>query len=266
MSQPSSQAPLAASARYDVLGTGISITTPEAALATLRQWARDGRGRYVCIRDMHGIMLARRDATLARIHAAADMVTPDGMPVALLGRMRGLPVERTCGPDLMLDAFAAAGEGAVEGGFVHYLYGGVEGRAQELARSLRHRYPAAIIAGEETPPFRPVTEDELTALAGRIAASGAHIVWIGLSTPKQEYLMERLAPLVSATLIGVGAAFDIHSGHATRPPHWMRRLCLEGVYRLAMEPRRLWRRYLVLAPQFAVLALWQHIRLRLSRS
>lgn len=254
MKQPEQCAPT----RYDVLGVGISITTPAKAVQTLLQWSRDRQGRYVCIRDMHGIMLARRDKALARIHALADMVTPDGMPVALLGRLRGLPVERTCGPDLVLDVF----EASAEAGIVHFLYGGGEGRAQELASEMRRRYPGVNIAGAETPPFRPLDEEELVALARRIDNSGAHIAWIGLSTPKQEYLMARLAPLTGATLIGVGAAFDMHTGHVARAPHWMRSLCLEGVYRLALEPRRLWRRYLVLGPQFLVLALVQHARLR----
>lgn len=246
--------------RYDVLGTAISVTTPVKALDTLIRWSRDAQGRYVCIRDMHGIMLARRDEALADAHAGAGMVTPDGMPVAILGRMRGLGVERTCGPDLMLDTFAASRAA----GLIHFLYGGQQGRAEELAETLRRRYPGAVVAAAEMPPFRPLDEEELSALAARITRSGAHIVWIGLSTPKQEYLMARLAPLVSATLIGVGAAFDMHTGHVRRAPRWMRSLCLEGVFRLLNEPRRLWRRYLVLGPQFLVLALVQHARFRLG--
>lgn len=246
--------------RYDVVGTGISITTPVDAVQTLIRWSRDAHGRYVCIRDMHGIMLARRDKVLACAHAGASMVTPDGMPVAMLGRMRGLGVERTCGPDLMLDVLAAS----PSAGLVHFLYGGGKGRAMELSEALSRRYPGAVIASAETPPFRPPDEAELAALAGRITRSGAHIVWIGLSTPKQEYLMARLAPLVSATLIGVGAAFDMHTGHVRRAPRWMRSACLEGVYRLINEPRRLWRRYLVLGPQFLVLAIVQHLRFRLG--
>ena len=250
-------------ASFDVLGTGVSVITPEGAVATLLAWARDDIGRYVCIRDAHGVMLARRDPELARIHREAAMVTPDGMPLALLGKLRGLPVERTCGPDLMLDMFAASCAGQVK----HYLYGGRDGVAQELAARLLQRFPGAAIAGMETPPFRPIEEieeKELRDLATRINASGADLVWVGLSTPKQERLMHRLAPLVRATLIGVGAAFDLHAGHMERAPRWMQRLCLEGVYRFLKEPRRLWRRYLLLAPQFLALALIQHFRLGFS--
>jgi N-acetylglucosaminyldiphosphoundecaprenol N-acetyl-beta-D-mannosaminyltransferase len=245
---------------FDVLGTGVSITTPAGAVQALLAWSDDDCGRYVCIRDAHGVMLARRDIQLAAIHREAAMVTPDGMPLALLGKLRGLPVRRTCGPDLMLDMFAASRDGAV----AHYLYGGREGIARELAARLRARFPGVSIRGEETPPFRPIDDRELRELAGRIAASGAAIVWIGLSTPKQEKLMHRLAPLVGATLIGVGAAFDLHAGYMERAPRWMQKICLEGAYRLFKEPRRLWRRYLLLAPQFLVLALAQHARLALA--
>ncbi len=255
--RPSSAVPIAC---FDVLGTGISVITPGGAVATLLAWAQDDIGRYVCIRDAHGVMLARRDPELARIHREAAMVTPDGMPLAILGKLRNLPVERTCGPDLMLDMFAASQGGQVR----HYLHGGGDGVAQELAARLTERFPGASIAGIETPPFRPIEDGELRDLAARIDASGADLVWVGLSTPKQEKLMHRLAPLVRATLIGVGAAFDLHAGHMERAPRWMQRLCLEGVYRLFKEPRRLWRRYLLLAPQFLALALIQHFRLGFS--
>jgi N-acetylglucosaminyldiphosphoundecaprenol N-acetyl-beta-D-mannosaminyltransferase len=252
--QQPSAAPLPS---FDVLGTGVSVTTPVGAVETLLTWAQDDLGRYVCIRDAHGVMLARQDAELAQIHREAAMVTPDGMPLAILGKLRGLPVDRTCGPDLMLDLFAASRDGQVK----HYLYGGGDGIAQELAGKLRARFPGVAITGEETPPFRAIKDGELRDVAARITASGADIVWVGLSTPKQERLMHRLAPLVGATLIGVGAAFDLHAGHMERAPRWMQNLCLEGVYRFFNEPRRLWRRYLVLAPQFLVLALIQHVSL-----
>ena len=249
-------------ASFDVLGIPISMTDPQRACALLLAWTRDQAGRFVCIRDMHGVMLARRDTELSAIHRRAAMVTPDGMPLALIGKLRGLDVERTCGPDLMLKLFD---EGRAAG-LRHYLYGGREGIAAELGQAMRHHYPGAIIVAEETPPFHSLDDGALTDLAARIDSQEADIVWIGLSTPKQERLMDRLAPLVRSTLVGVGAAFDIHSGHVGRAPHWMQRLCLEGVYRLLREPRRLWRRYLVLGPQFLVLAGMQQVRLGKRRA
>lgn len=243
-------------ATFDVLGVGVSVVTLESAVTALIDWAGDDCGRFVCIRDAHGVMLARKDAAFAQIHDDAAMVTPDGMPLALLGKLRGLPVKRTCGPDLMLQLAGAS----PKAGISHYFYGGRDGIAQELAEKMRAQFPGITIVGEETPPFRPISDAELRDLAVRIKTSGADIVWIGLSTPKQEHLMARLAPLGSATLIGVGAAFDVHSGHMERAPQWMQKVCLEGVYRFMMEPRRLWRRYLVLAPRFLALASAQYVK------
>ena len=234
-------------ASFDVLGVPVSVVTPETALNTIVAWASDETGRYVCIRDVHGVMRAQDDAELLDIHRRAAMVTPDGMPLALIGKRRGLPVERTTGPDLMLAAMARPE-------LRHYLYGGGSGVAQLLETRLRSLPTDPLIVGLETPPFRAETDDELDALAARIRASNANTVWIGLSTPKQERVMARLAPLTGATLIGVGAAFDIHAGLMKRPPRWVQRSSLEGVYRFCKEPRRLWYRYLVLAPRFAALA------------
>jgi N-acetylglucosaminyldiphosphoundecaprenol N-acetyl-beta-D-mannosaminyltransferase len=241
---------------YDVVGTPVSVVTPATALARLLAWAADSKGRYVCIRDVHGVMRARDDAELARIHREADMITPDGMPIAKIGKWRGLPVERTSGPDLMLEAMRVS----PELGLKHYFHGGAEGVADLLKDKLTARFPGLQVVGTECPPFREITEEELQDVAKRVAESGAQFVWIGLSTTKQEKLMARLAPMVPATLVGVGAAFDIHSDRITRAPKWMRGLALEGVYRLLIEPRRLWYRYLVLAPKFVVLATIQHLR------
>jgi len=245
---------------YDVLGIPVSVLTPKRAVDTILAWAGDERGRFVCIRDVHGVMLARRNAELARIHHLADMVTPDGMPIALIGKKRGLPVERTCGPDLMPLVL----EAGVANGLGHYFYGGRDGVAQELAAKMQARFPGLVVAGAETPPFRVLEDAELADLASCITASGADVVWVGLSTPKQERLMHRLAPMIRATLIGVGAAFDLHSGNMERAPEWTHRLCLEGVYRLVKEPKRLWRRYLVMAPHFMLLAGYQQLRFRLG--
>lgn len=235
---------------YHILGVKVSVVTPETAVGTLIAWAQDDHGRLVCVRDAHGIMQAQRDQEFKQIHCQADMVTPDGMPLALIGKLRGLSVERTCGPDLMLDVIAASNAA----GLKHYFYGGREGIADQLAARMRSFAPGVDIVGIQCPLFRDLSDSEVAALAKEFNALDADIIWIGLSTPKQERLMARLRPLVTGTLIGVGAAFDVHSGHLTRAPQWMQTLCLEGVYRLIREPRRLWHRYLVLAPQFAWLA------------
>jgi N-acetylglucosaminyldiphosphoundecaprenol N-acetyl-beta-D-mannosaminyltransferase len=231
---------------FDVLGVPVSVTSLADASARIRSWSRDRVGRFVCIRDVHGIMQARSDPALLDIHQRAAMVTPDGMPLVWVGRRRGLPVQRTCGPDL-IERLVADG---VADGLRHYFFGGKPGVAERLAANFADKYPRLRVVGTETPPFWDLSDTELRELARRIIGSGADIVWIGLSTPRQEFLMDRLVGLTPATLIGVGAAYDFHTGAVKRAPRWMQKSGLEWSFRLVSEPRRLWRRYLVMAPKF----------------
>jgi N-acetylglucosaminyldiphosphoundecaprenol N-acetyl-beta-D-mannosaminyltransferase len=180
------------------------------------------------------------------IQHQAALVTPDGMPLVWLGRLAGAVLERTSGSDLMEKVISDS----VASGLRHYLYGGKPGIAQLLQKALEQRYPGAQIVGATTPPFRDLTAAELTDLSVTVRDAGADVIWIGLSTPKQEYLMHRLVAVTSATLVGVGAAFDYQSGVIRRAPRWAQRTGFEWLFRLATEPRRLWRRYLVLLPLF----------------
>ena len=174
------------------------------------------------------------------------MITPDGLPIALLGKLRGIPVQRTCGPDL-IDVLCAR---SVDTGLSHYFYGGKEGVAKKLAENFERKYPGLKIVGYESPPFRGIDDQSDPEAVARIRASGADVVWIGLSSPKQDMWMLQHYKQLSQTLIGVGAAFDFHTGEVRRAPRWMQKTMLEWLFRLASEPRRLWRRYLLLAPRF----------------
>lgn len=238
--------PAAPAGTFDILGVPVSVTSLADASARIRSWRGDESGRFVCIRDVHGIMQAQADENLRTIHHRAAMVTPDGMPLVWIGRRRGLAVGRTCGPDLIQQVI----DDGLSDGVRHFFYGGKPGVAEQLAAKFLARYPSALIVGTETPPFRDLDDSELRALARRIRDSRADIVWIGLSTPRQEILMDKLAPVGSATLIGVGAAYDFHTGAVKRAPKWMQKSGLEWSFRLVSEPRRLWRRYLVMAPKF----------------
>lgn len=231
---------------YDVLGVPISATTLDSASAVIATWAEDDVGRCVFIRDVHGVMQAQDDPVLMQLHHQAAMVTPDGMPLVWLGQRAGLNVSRTCGPDLMERVLADS----PETGLKHFFYGGKPGVAEQLKANFQTRFPGLRVVRTDTPPFRSLTPTELVQLAREINDSRADVVWVGLSTPKQEHLMHALAPNVRATLIGVGAAFDFHTGSVQRAPHWMRGAGLEWSWRLASEPRRLWRRYLIMAPRF----------------
>lgn len=231
---------------YFVLGIPLSVTNLNQAADCIEQWAGDDQGRFVCIRDVASLTAMSDDPDLAALHNEASMVTPDGMPLVLLGKLRGLPVERTCGPDL-IDLVCARSVGA---GLKHYFYGGKEGVAERLARVFAAKYPGMKVVGYECPPFRRLTEAEDAACVARIKASGADVVWVGISSPKQDIWMREHYRRLSQTLIGVGAAFDFHAGTVRRAPRWMQRSGLEWLFRLLSEPRRLWRRYLVLAPKF----------------
>ena len=232
--------------RFDVLGVPVSAVTMAAAAARIERWAGDRTGRFVCVRDVASLMAIAEDPAIAALHRQAAMIVPDGMPLVWIGRKRGLPVERVCGPDLFEDMMRrSAGTG-----LRHYFYGGKPGVAARLAARVRERFPGALIAGTSTPPFRKLGEAEREETLAQIAASGADVVWVGMSSPKQDVWMWQNAHRLPQTLIGVGAAFDFHTGEIARAPRWMQTSGLEWLFRLLSEPRRLWRRYLVVAPRF----------------
>lgn len=234
--------------RFDVLGVPVSALTMATALDTLDAWIRAQTPHYVCVTGVHGVMESQHDEELRRIHARAGLVTTDGMPLVWLAHLRGLKhVERVYGPDLMLACCAAFRRA----GHRHYFYGGAPGIAERLAARLVARFPGLEVAGVMTPPFRTLTPDEDDEVVSRISAARADIVWVGLSTPKQERWMASHVGRVDApVLVGVGAAFDFHAGVKRQAPHWMRRHGLEWLFRLGSEPRRLGPRYLVNNPLF----------------
>jgi N-acetylglucosaminyldiphosphoundecaprenol N-acetyl-beta-D-mannosaminyltransferase len=191
----------------------------------------------------------------------ADMILPDGAPVAWIMRLRGAEIsQRVCGPDIML----ALCERSVSEGWRHYFYGGTEGTAEALGRAMQKKYPGLKIAGFDCPPFRSLTSIEIEASIDRINAAKPDLVWIGLGCPKQElWMAEHRSRINGAVLLGVGAAFDFHSGRVQRAPVWMRTYGLEWLHRLISEPTRLWRRYLIAAPRFCVASLTEAVRLKL---
>lgn len=242
--------------RYNILGVGVSALT----LATARDRVVGTRGQlrrgYICVTTVHGLDEARADPAFRKILNSSWLTTPDGMPLVWLGP-RG--VERVYGPDLLL-AVCDAGRAV---GLTHYFYGGNPGVADELAARLTARFPGLAIVGTHTPPFRPLDATEAAALHADIARTRPDVIWVGLSTPKQERFMAEYAPTLDAgVLIGVGAAFDFHSGRVRQAPRWMQRSGLEWFFRLCTEPRRLGPRYLKTNPRFVLRALAQLIGLR----
>ena len=242
--------------RYNVLGVGVSALT----LAQARDLVLVARGArqlgYVCVTPVHAVDEAQRDPAFRKILNESFLTTPDGMPLVWLAPAG---VERVYGPDLML-AVCDAGRAS---GLRHYFYGGAPGVAELLREKLSARFPGLEIVGTFAPPYRPLTADELTALRADVTRTRPDIIWVGLGTPKQErFMAEHWRTLDAGLLIGVGAAFDFHSGRISQAPRWMQRSGLEWLFRLGTEPRRLAPRYLKTNPLFVLRVLAQKTGLK----
>ncbi len=244
--------------RQDVLGAPIDVGHWGGAIAAILRWAADGESRYVCACNVHSVVTARHDEHLARAVRGADLVLPDGAPVAWLMRRSGHDLQqRVSGPDLMWQYFAAADAY----GDSIYLYGSTEETLQRLSARIAQAFPGLRIAGMLSPAFRELSVKEDEEIVRAINASGATTVWVSLGCPKQELWMAEHQGRIEAVMVGVGAAFAFHAGMARRAPLWMQRLSLEWLHRLLSEPNRLWRRYAYTNVQFV----WASIAQLLSR-
>jgi len=234
----------------NVLGVGVSAVNPDLATSEIRRWVQAREHHYVCVSGVHGVMECQRDPVLKAIHNRAGLVLPDGMPLAWWVRGAGHPeADRVCGPEFMPHLFN------VLQNYRHFFYGASEKTLDRLLTNLSTQFPQARIVGAHSPPFRPMTREEDRSVVRKINDSEADIVWVGLSTPKQErWMAAHCRSLKAAALIGVGAAFDMHAGNVVRAPKFLRRTGFEWTYRLVLEPRRLWRRYLANNPAFVFLA------------
>ena len=215
---------------------------------------------YLCPTGVHGVIEAYKSPDFRRILNRAAFNVADGMPIVLVSRALGhRQAERAFGPDMMW----AILEDSAPMGARHFFYGGNEGVAAALADRAVEAFPGLQVAGFHCPPFRPLTEVEEAEVAQSINSSGADVVWVGLSTPKQERWIAAMRDRLDVKLIcSVGAAFDYHTGSIKPAPAWMKRTALEWLYRLIQEPRRLWRRYLEIVPTFLILVALQLSGLR----
>lgn len=237
-------------ATFRIGGVRVHAASFDAAVGEVLGWCQTRQQHYVCVRDAHGIVRAQTDEDLMTAHEAAGLVVTDGMPLVWLARALGLSAERVVGRDLML---AICDQGQTLG-LRHYFYGGAPGVAEALAAELQNRFPGLIVAGAYCPPFRELTADEDASICAEINDSGADVVWVGLSTPKQEYWMAaHQGRIRAAAMLGVGAAFDYLTGNAAPAPGWMQRAGLEWIYRVWQDPARLLQRYLWVVPQFGLI-------------
>ncbi|MCS7067203.1 MAG: WecB/TagA/CpsF family glycosyltransferase [Meiothermus sp.] len=246
--------------RTNVLGVGISAINIPMALEALEDFIQRKHRTYVCITGVHGVMESQADPELRKIHNQAGLVTPDGMPMVWLSRLAGHKhVDRVYGPDLML----AVCQASLHKGYRHFFYGGHEGVPELLRDRLQERFPGLQVVGTYSPPFRPLTPEEDAAIVAQINEARPDIVWVGLSTPKQErWMATHLGKIEAPVMIGVGAAFDFHAGLKPQAPRWMQRSGLEWLFRMLSEPRRLARRYLQNNPKFVMAVLMQMLGLR----
>jgi len=245
-----------------ILGMRLDATSYPDAVERILGWARAGESRYLCAASVNNVMEAHDSRAFLRIMNGADLVTPDGMPLVWGLRMLGArEATRVYGPDLTPVALAAAQREGIPVGF----YGASEGTLERLFTVVRRRYPTLQIAYAFAPPFRPLTASEDAAVVGAIRESGARILFVGLSTPKQERWMAAHRGSIPAVMLGVGAAFDFLAGVKPQAPAWMQNSGLEWLFRLATEPRRLFWRYLKHNPRFAALFAWQLLHVSKER-
>jgi exopolysaccharide biosynthesis WecB/TagA/CpsF family protein len=244
----------------NVLGVMIDGVDYDAAVARIMRASHDGRPYAVSALAVHGVMTGHQDAAHRARLNSLDLVTPDGQPVRWALNLlhgAGLP-ERVYGPTLTLKVC----ERAAADGLPIYLYGSKPETLARLQASLREQFPALVIAGAEPSKFRQLTSDEKTEVVTRIRASGAHLTIVGLGCPRQEVWAYEYRDALSMPVLAVGAAFDFHAGTVSQAPTWMQERGLEWLYRLTREPRRLWRRYLILNPWYVTLVAAQALRLR----
>ena len=239
---------LAGERRANVLGVGVSaISMTQAVHYTDKLLKSEGHG-YICVTGVHGIMEAQRDEQLRSILNDSFLCTPDGMPTVWVGHLQGFDnMTRVSGPEFMLEMCALS----VERGYKQFLYGGKPGTVQRLKQALEERFPGLQITGTYTPPFRELNPHEEADLEQKIAMAGSDILWCGISTPKQERFMAKYSGRLPVKLmVGVGAAFDIHSGNTKDGPDWVKRIGMHWCYRMMKDPRRLAGRYLKNNPRF----------------
>jgi N-acetylglucosaminyldiphosphoundecaprenol N-acetyl-beta-D-mannosaminyltransferase len=242
----------------NVLGVNVSAIDLDRAVEMADRWISAENRGYICVTGVHGVMEAQSDPEFQHILNHAFINTPDGMPMSWVGRLQGFSkMDRVFGPDLM----ASLCQLSIERNYRNFLYGGEPGVAELLKEKLENTFPGLQIVGTYTPPFRNLTSEEEEDIFGQLQTSRPHILWVGLSTPKQERFMARyIDRLQVPLLVGVGAAFDYHTGRINDCSDWIKSAGLQWFHRLLQDPRRLWKRYLKNNPAF----LWK-IALQLSK-
>jgi N-acetylglucosaminyldiphosphoundecaprenol N-acetyl-beta-D-mannosaminyltransferase len=256
---PIAQSQLPGVSAFKVLGVRVNAVQIPGVIAQMENWITDrSPSHFVAVTGMHGVTEAQHDPLFKQILNSADLVVPDGMPLVWLGRHHGHPLERRVyGPELMQTFCRATGSK-----YRHFFYGGMPGVAALIANVLESQHGINVV-GHYSPPFRPLSNQEDEEVVSLINAVRPDVLWIGLSTPKQErWMYEHRPRLLVPAMVGVGAAFDLNSGRSRQAPRWMREHGLEWFFRLLQEPRRLWKRYLIYGSEFACRVILELLSLR----
>jgi len=247
--------------RYCILNTYINTVSYQDTCDRIQTLAKNKQSSYIVAANVHVVVTAHKRPDYKHIIEQAALVTPDGMPLVMGMRWLGAyDQQRVYGPDLML----AWCDRATETNLPIYLYGSSIQTLHLLSLKLQANYPGLIIAGTHSPPFRPLTPAEENADIVRIRDSGAAVVFVGLGCPKQEEWMYRQLGRLDAVMIGVGAAFKMHSGEIHQAPRWMMKYSLEWLFRLVQDPKRLWSRYFHTNIPFIYLFSQQLLKHRIS--
>lgn len=227
--------------RYcEILGTRINVTNMERTLAYLREHLEELRGNYICVSNVHTTVTAYEDSAYRKIQNGGAMALPDGAPLALYSKRHGFAdAERVTGPDLMLELVKAS----KKEGYRHFFYGATQETLAAMKAAIDRDYPGARIAGMYAPPFRPLSASEDAEVVSMINEAKPDFIWVGLGAPKQEQWMYDHRGMLCGVSVGVGAAFHYLAGDIKRAPKIMQKLCLEWLYRLLQDPKRLWKRY-----------------------
>lgn len=248
----------------EILGCAVSNVTIDEALGNIESWIAHpaARSRFVVATGFHGIWEAYKNPQLRKVLNSADLFCPDGIAPVWISRLRGMPIPaRVPGPDL-LSRFA---ERANQAGYRSYFYGDTEETLEALTARLQHPFTRHRVVGTISPPFRDLRPEEELASVNEINRARPDVLWVGLGLPRQEWWIYRnLGRLRVPVVIGVGAAFRFASGKVKRAPVWMRNAGLEWLWRLAMEPAKLWRRDFVDGPKFIYHALAETLAMRLQ--
>lgn len=225
----------------EILKTNINVLTMQKTVDYLDRHLDKLRGRYICVSNVHTTVTAYRDVKYRAVQNGSALNLPDGKPLSIVQKWMGYPdAGRVPGPDLMPEIFALS----EKRGYTHYFYGSKPETLEALRKKLKEQYPDLNIVGMYSPPFRPLTKTEDEEVIKMINDANPDFIWIGLGAPKQEFWMAAHEGIFSGIMLGVGAGFDFHAGTTKRAPMWMQEICMEWLYRITQDPKRLLKRYL----------------------